>query len=60
MCSESPENLPLALAVLPESDIQKFQFIRQAVLVTKISGPEHQYGKYRMLFGWVVIRRGVG
>jgi hypothetical protein len=42
-------NLLVTVVIVPECDLEKLQFIIQAVLITESPGCVHQGGKYRML-----------
>jgi hypothetical protein len=48
---ESSTNWPDTIAILLECDMEKLQFIMQAVLVTQSSGLIHQDGNYSLLIG---------
>jgi hypothetical protein len=53
-------NLLVAIAILPECDLEKLQFVMQAVLITESPGCVHQCGKYSMLVGEVLVGTGRG
>jgi hypothetical protein len=47
---ESLSNLPVTVTILPDSVLQKFWLIKEAVTVAESSGRVHQCEKYRILF----------
>jgi hypothetical protein len=56
--AESPMNLPLAVAVLPECELEKIHTVK-AILVAKSSDPLCQGGKHSLLVGWLMVSPGV-
>lgn len=53
-------NLPVAVAVLPECELEKLQLIVKAILLAKSSGPLCQGGKHSLLLvGWLVVGPGI-
>jgi hypothetical protein len=57
--AESPVNLPVPVAVLPECELKKLHLIVRAILVAKSSGPLCPGGKHSLLVGWLVVGPGV-
>jgi hypothetical protein len=57
--AESPANLPVAVAVLPECEHEKVHLIVKAILVAKSSDLLCQGEKYSLLVGWLVVCPGV-
>jgi hypothetical protein len=55
---ESPVNLPVSVAVLPEKCSQKKEkhLCMEAVLIKQDSSPIYQCGEYDMPVGWIVMR----
>jgi hypothetical protein len=56
---ESPSNLCVAVAVLPESGPENIPFTVQALLVTKGTCPVYQRGEYSLLVGRMVVGVGI-
>jgi hypothetical protein len=56
---ESPANLPIGVAVLPENASREHQLCMKAVLVTQSSSSVYQCRKHDKLIGWVVMRARV-
>jgi hypothetical protein len=50
-----PMNLLVMTAILPESDLEKLQFIMQVTPAAHSSGPVHQGRNYGLFVGWVVV-----
>jgi hypothetical protein len=46
---ESPSDLPVTVAVPPESALEKLQLIMKTFVSTQGSGPMYQRGKHRLL-----------
>jgi hypothetical protein len=56
---EGPSDLPVTIAILLESVLQKFKFIMKTFVITQGSGPVYQCGKHCLFIGRVVVRVGM-